>query len=222
VIGKKVQVDKRAENNTVEIARGVDELERKAFPRVSNIATILGLPLPLAAVQILYVNLATDGLPALALAVDPPEGDVMKHRPRDPKSSIFTTRLLCMMGLSGAWSTVVNLSIFAWALRNDMSIDEATSICFVTLVLLQFWNAYMFRSDTRSGLRRPFGNWWLNLAVLWEAVLLFIIVEVPFFQKLMGTYPLPPRDWVIVILASATIIPVMELFKIFWKQKETT
>jgi Ca2+-transporting ATPase len=60
----------------------------------------------------------------------------------------------------------------------------------------------------------------LNAAVLWEALLLVIIVEVPFFQKLMGTYPLPLRDWIIVILASATIIPVMELFKIFWKQKE--
>ena len=64
-------------------------------------ATLLGLPLPLTAVQILYVNLATDGLPALALAVDPPEADLMKRRPRNPCTSIFTRPVVTLMVIGG-------------------------------------------------------------------------------------------------------------------------
>jgi len=63
---------------------------------------LFGLPLPLSAVQILYVNLATDGLPALALAVDPPEEDLMRHRPRDAKAGIFTRPVVTLMAVGGA------------------------------------------------------------------------------------------------------------------------
>ncbi len=79
-------------------------------------ATLLGWPLPLSAVQILYVNLATDGLPALALAVDPPEADLMRRPPRDPRMGIFTRPLLTLMAVGGLWSALVNLSMFRWAL----------------------------------------------------------------------------------------------------------
>ena len=79
-------------------------------------ASLLGLPLPLTAVQILYVNLATDGLPALALAVDPPEADLMQRPPRDPRVGIFTRPVLTLTLLGGAWSMLVNIGLFAWAL----------------------------------------------------------------------------------------------------------
>ena len=80
-------------------------------------ASLLGLPLPLSAVQILYVNLATDGLPALALAVDPPENDLMRRPPRNPKTGIFTRPVVTLMILGGLWSTLVNLGLFAWAIE---------------------------------------------------------------------------------------------------------
>ena len=73
-------------------------------------ATLAGLPLPLSAVQILYVNLATDGLPALALAVDPPEADLMRRPPRDPRRGIFTAPVVTLMLVGGCWSAVVNLA----------------------------------------------------------------------------------------------------------------
>ena len=79
-------------------------------------ATLAGLPLPLTAVQILYVNLATDGLPALALAVDPPEPDLMRRPPRNPRTGIFTRPVVALMLVGGLWSTLVNLGLFAWAL----------------------------------------------------------------------------------------------------------
>ena len=66
--------------------------------------------------QILYVNLATDGLPALALAVDPPERGLMQRPPRDPRTGIFTRPVVLLMLAGGVWSAIVNLSLFVWAL----------------------------------------------------------------------------------------------------------
>ena len=134
-------------------------------------ASLLGLPLPLSAVQILYVNLATDGLPALALAVDPPEDDLMRRPPRNPKTGIFTRPVVILMLLGGIWSTLINLGLYIWATNSGRSAAEATTMTFVSLVLIQFFKAYNFRSDRQSVLHRPFANKWLNRAIVWELVL---------------------------------------------------
>ena len=180
-------------------------------------ATLLGLPLPLTAVQILYVNLATDGLPALALAVDPPEPDLMRRPPRNPRSGIFTRPVVTLMMVGGGWSAAINLGMFAWALDSGRSITEAMAMTFVSLVLIQFLKAYNFRSDRTSVLHRPFANRWLNLAVFWELVLLMLIVYVPVLQKPFGTISLQPMEWAALIGASATIVPVLELAK--WMER---
>ncbi len=176
-------------------------------------ATLLGMPLPLAAVQILYVNLATDGLPALALAVDPPESDLMQRKPRNPRIGIFTRPVVTLITAGGLWSGVVNLGLFAWALQSGRSTAEAMTMTFVSLVLIQFFKAYNFRSDLHSVLRRPFANKWLNCAILWELGLLTLIVYTPFLQKPFGTYALSLVDWLIVVGLSLTISPVLELVK---------
>ena len=178
-------------------------------------ATLLGLPLPLSAVQILYVNLATDGLPALALAVDPPDPDLMRRRPRNPKTGIFTRPVVSLMLVGGVWSTLVNLGLFIWAINSGRSLQEAMTMAFVSLVLIQFFKAYNFRSDRQSVLRKPFANKWLNLAILWELLLLALIIYVPFLQNPFGTYSLPWIDWVIVGVLAATVMPVLELTKVF-------
>jgi Ca2+-transporting ATPase len=176
-------------------------------------ATLLGLPLPLSAVQILYVNLATDGLPALALAVDPPEPDLMQRKPRNPRIGIFTRPVVSLMLVGGLWSAVVNLSLFAWALNSGHSIEEAMTMTFVSLVLIQFFKAYNFRSDRHSVLNKPFANKWLNLAIVWELLLLAVIVYLPFLQTPFGTFGLPLVDWAIVIVLAFTVSPVLELTK---------
>ncbi len=180
-------------------------------------AALLGLPLPLTAVQILYVNLATDGLPALALSVDPPEPDIMRRKPRNPRTGIFTRSVVTLMILGGLWSAIVNLSLFAWALNSGRSIAEAMTMTFVSLVLIQFFKAYNFRSDRHSVLNRPFANKWLNLAILWELLLLSGIVYLPFLHEPFGTFSLPLIDWAIVVGAAFTISPVLELAK--WMER---
>ncbi|HEY4580032.1 MAG TPA: cation-translocating P-type ATPase C-terminal domain-containing protein [Candidatus Acidoferrales bacterium] len=180
-------------------------------------ATLLGLPLPLSAVQILYVNLATDGLPALALAVDPPERDLMRRKPRNPRTGIFTRPVITLMLVGGLWSAAINLGVFVWALNSGRSLDESMTMTFVLLVLIQFFKAYNFRSDRLSVLVRPFANKWLNLAIVWELVLLALIVYVPVLHDPFGTFSLPLIDWAIVILSSFTISPVLELAK--WMER---
>lgn len=180
-------------------------------------ASLLGMPLPLTAVQILYVNLATDGLPALALAVDPPEPDLMCRPPRDPRSGIFTRPVLTLTVLGGMWSMIVNLALFAWALSSGRGVAEAVTMTFVSLVLIQFFKAYNFRSDRHSVLIRPFANKWLNLAVSWELAALALIIYLPVLNKPFGTFPLTVEDWIIVSAAAFTVTPVLELAK--WMER---
>jgi len=176
-------------------------------------ATLADLPLPLSAVQILYVNLATDGLPALALAVDPPEDDLMHRRPRDPRRGIFTAPVVALMLIGGFWSTIVNLLLFVWARQSGRSSEEAMTMTFVSLVLIQFVKAYNFRSDRHSVLRRPFANRWLNIAILWELMLLLLVVYLPFLHRAFGTFSLTLTDWAIVVGLAFTVAPVLELAK---------
>ncbi|MBO9363202.1 MAG: cation transporting ATPase C-terminal domain-containing protein, partial [Thermoflexus sp.] len=90
---------------------------------------------------------------------------------------------------------------------------EAMTMAFVSLVLIQFFKAYNFRSDRHSVLRQPFANRWLNRAILWEGAMLLLLIYVPFLRDLFGIYSLPPIDWAIVLMAAATVVPVLELVK---------
>ena len=180
-------------------------------------SVLLGLPLPLTAVQILFVNLVTDGLPALALAVDPPETDLMKRKPRDPRTGIFSRPVVILMVLGGIWSALINLGLFTWAIKPGRSIQDAMTLTFISLILIQFFKAYNYRSEQHSVLNHPFVNKWLNAAILWDLVLLILVVYMPVLQRPFGTFSLTLIDWLIVIGLSLTITPILELAK--WIQK---
>jgi Ca2+-transporting ATPase len=180
-------------------------------------ATLLGMPLPLATVQILYINLATDGLPALALSVDPPESDLMRRAPRDPRTGIFTRPVIILMVIGGVWLAIANLIMFYWAMNSGRSADEARTMTFVSVVLFEFFKAYSFRSDRNSIFRKPFENKWLNIAIVWELVLLSLIVYLPVLHPVFGTFSLTLTDWIIISILSITVIPVLEIAK--WMQR---
>jgi Ca2+-transporting ATPase len=207
----------------VEEGRGIFDNIKKylMFLLSSNIGEIglmagtalLGMPLPLTAVQILYVNLATDGLPALALAVDPPKADLMQRPPRDPHGGIFGPRVVALMLVGGAWSMIVNVGLFAWLLHSGRPLPEAMTLTFVSLVLIQFLKAYSYRSDRASVLRRPFANRWLNLAVAWEVMLLALVLYLPVLQAPFDTFAMTSTDWAIVLGVAVTVLPVLDAAK---------
>ena len=185
---------------------------------------LIGLPygaIPLIAIQILWVNLATDGLPAIALSVDPPDPDIMRQKPRPRGQGVFTRPVVILMTVGGVWSCLVNLGIFKWALDAGRGMIEAQGLCFLTLVLIQFFKAYNFRSDKHSIFKIGFfRNKWLNLAVLWELMLLVLIVYTPFLQRPFHTFSLSGFDWAIVILLACTIFPVLEIAKAIIRLQE--
>ncbi len=187
----------------------------------SNVGEILvvaaaafgGLPMPLTAVQILCVNLATDGLPALALAFDPPASDLMRQPPRDPRGGLFTRSTVLLMLAGGVWSAIVNLTLFVWALSAGRPLAEAMTLTFVSLVLIQFFKAYNFRSDRQSVFERPFANRWLNLSVLVQVPFLVAIVHWTPLQAVFDTRSLDLADWAILVAVAATVSPVLEIAK---------
>jgi Ca2+-transporting ATPase len=176
-------------------------------------ASLMGFPAPLSAVQILYVNLATDGLPALALALDPPEPDLMARPPRKAQRSIFSRRVVTLLLAGGIWSMIVNLGIFLFMLSIGRTKDEAMTMTFVTLVLTEFFKAYNFRSDRLSVFTGTFKNKWLNMAIFWELCLLLVIIYVPFFHAAFHTYYLPLADWGIALVLGASVTVVLEVVK---------
>lgn len=161
----------------------------------------------------LYINLSTDGLPALALSVDPPEADLMQRQPRNPRSGIFSRPIISLMLVGGVWLALANLGLFVWAINTDHSVAEAMTMTFVVVVLFEFVKAYNFRSDRHSVFRRPWANKWLNLAIIWELLLLVLIVYLLVLHVPFSTYSLPLSDWAIVLALALTVIPVLEIAK---------
>ena len=179
---------------------------------------LLGLPagtIPLIAIQILYVNLATDGLPAIALSVDPPVPDIMRQKPRPRNQTIFTAPVLRYLAGAGIWTAFVSLAIFLWALKSGRSFLEAQSMCFVTLILVQFFNAFNCRSSEHSLFKIGITtNKWLLLAIAWECVMLGLVVYLPILQGPFNTYSLSLTDWLIAIFSASTIFIVAEIYKL--------
>ncbi len=137
----------------------------------------------------------------------------MQRRPRDPRAGIFTRPVVTLMLIGGIWSGVVNLSLFLWASHSGRSLAEAMTMTFSSLVLIQFFKAYNFRSDRHSVLRAPFANRWLNLAIIGELALMPVMVYVPFLQGPLSTAPLSLLDWAIVLVLAFSVSPLLEAAK---------
>ena len=176
-------------------------------------ASVLGKPLPLSAVQILYVNLATDGLPAIALSVDPPERDLMSRPPRSRESGIFSRPVITLIVVGGLASSLITLGLFTWALTTGSQLAEAMTMTFATLVLIEFFKAYSYRSDRHSLREGFFANKWLHLAIAWELLMLVLVINVPFLQDAFGTTTLSVEEWLRVAGLAFLIVPVLETTK---------
>ncbi|NLN48141.1 MAG: calcium-translocating P-type ATPase, PMCA-type, partial [Clostridiales bacterium] len=184
-------------------------------------ASILKLPIPLIPIQILWVNLVTDGLPAMALGIDPPDKGIMYRKPRKKNESIFSQGLGLKILLRGLFIGIGTLAVFALMLYltyND--IKKARSCAFATLVLCQLIFVFECRSEKRSVIRiNPLTNIHLILAVICSLGLLLMVIYIPFFQKIFQTVALNKIEWIIVVFSS-TIWTVLSILTSFFYRKQ--
>ncbi|WEZ01954.2 calcium-translocating P-type ATPase, SERCA-type [Bacillus subtilis] len=167
-------------------------------------AMLLGLPLPLVPIQILWVNLVTDGLPAMALGMDQPEGDVMKRKPRHPKEGVFARKLGWKVVSRGFLIGVATILAFIIVYhRNPENLAYAQTIAFATLVLAQLIHVFDCRSETSVFSRNPFQNLYLIGAVLSSILLMLVVIYYPPLQPIFHTVAITPGDWMLVIGMSA-------------------
>ena len=184
---------------------------------------LMGVPagiVPLVAVQILFVNLATDGLPAIALSVDPPEPDIMQRKPRPRQQSIFTPDVIGYLLVAGVWTAAVALVAFLWAMNTrtgseEEVLREAQSICFITIILVEFFSALNYRSLKYSVFKVGFfKNKWLLLSIAFQIPLLIAIIYWEPMQNAFKTHSLDGEEWLIAVGLAASIFVVLELFKL--------
>ena len=159
---------------------------------------LAGLPVPLLPIQILWVNLVTDGLPAVALGFDPPEKDIMKQKPRDPEESIFSHGLAGLIITRGILIGLATLAVYASLLWFTADIGLARTGGFVTLVLSQLIHVFECKSETRNIFRIPlFNNIFLVLAVICSLVMMLGVIYIPVLQNIFKTVPLGLNEWMI-------------------------
>lgn len=167
-------------------------------------AMILALPLPLVPIQILWVNLVTDGLPAMALGLDQPEGDVMKRKPRNPREGVFARGLGWKVISRGFLIGIATLFAFIISYKqNPEHLEYAQTIAFATLVLAQLIHVFDCRSDHSIFARNPFGNPYLVWAVLSSVILMVMVIYFPPLQTVFHTVSIVPRDWLLIVAMSA-------------------
>ncbi|MDB5085536.1 MAG: ATPase, partial [Bacilli bacterium] len=174
-------------------------------------AMLMGLPLPLLPIQILWVNLVTDGLPAIALAVDSAENDIMQKPPRNVKESVFARGLGRRILSRGILIGIMTLGVFMYALKlYPDELLKAQTMAFATLVMAQLIHVFDCRSVEKGIFSRNFfGNVWLLLSVISSIVLMLIAIYVPIFQPIFKTVPLGALDWFLVLIGGA--IPTFAL-----------
>lgn len=179
------------------------------------VAIVINWPIPLKPIHILWVNLVTDSLPALALGVDPGSADVMKEKPRSQDESIFAEGGLIYLLFNGGFIGLITLIAFRYGLK-DGSLIHGQTMAFLVLSISQLFHSINNRSLKQSifkvGILK---NKFLIYSVVLGIVLQVAVVQIPIFNSAFGTVPLTSMDWIIVVGMSISIIIINEIVKVF-------
>ena len=185
-------------------------------------AAIAGLPLPLLPLHLLWINVVTDGLPALALVVDPAEADVMRRRPRDPEEPMLGREQWRAILLTGGLQAAVTLAVFAWALA-ARDLAEARNLAFSVLVFGELFRAFAARSSTRLFWEvGAFTNIKLLGVVLVSALIQLGIHHIPAAQAVFELQPLSGADCLLTVLCALIPVTVIEVAKLLRRGSRAT
>ncbi|MCS6292657.1 MAG: cation-translocating P-type ATPase [Nitrospira sp.] len=178
-------------------------------------AALLGLPLPLLPIQILWMNLVTDGIPALALAVDPKAPDLMKRQPRLPTARLLDRGRLFAIGAEGLMLSAIALGAFSYSLYGlHQNIEQARTVAFTVMVVAQLVHAFNCRSERWSlfqlgaGTNRP-----LLWAFLFSCAVQVAVLTVPAVSPIFKVAPLPIEDWWLMGAMGVLPFAIMEVSK---------
>lgn len=164
-------------------------------------AAFMGLPLPLIPIQILWINLVTDGLPALALGVDPPDNDIMTRPPRKSNESIFSRGLGTQIVFSGFLIGISSIAAFtASMLLTGGDLGKARTVVFATIIIAELLYSFESRSEYKSVFEEGFfKNPYLVFANLSSFALMLLVMHNSFLSSIFETKPLSANDWLIIL-----------------------
>lgn len=214
--------------NAIEEGRGIYDNIRKFVNYLlsSNLAEVLviflgmiifaplfGLGLPLTPIHILWINLVTDGLPAIALGLDPFEEGIMKRKPRKTKEHIITKEMLVNILVLGSVMAIMILALF-WLYKDSL---KAQTVAFTALVVFELVRLHMIRSQYRLPI---FSNLFLISAVAVSLLLQVVILYIPAFADAFGVVPLEFLDWVWIITAALSLVGISKIVN-FIRRKGT-
>jgi len=185
------------------------------------------LVLPLLATQLLWINLVTDGAPALALGVDPPHAGVMRHPPRPVDEGVITRRMWIGILFVGSISAVGTLVILDWSLPGGLiegsgNLRYAQTMAFTTMVFFSVFTVFNARSDERSAFAGLFSNKWLWAAIALALLLQAAVIYIPFLQQAFSTVGLSAGDWLRCAAVASSVLWLREGSKLItraWTMK---
>ncbi len=179
-----------------------------------TLALLCGLPLPLGAVQLLWLNLVTNGIQDVALAFEGGEPGVMKHPPRSPEEGMFNRLMISQTLVSGLTMGLLAFSTWAWLLANGMGEAEARNLVLLLMVLLENVHVFNCRSERISAFKVPLHrNRVLIAGVLIAQGIHILSMQLPFMQRILGVAPVTVQSWFALLGMAGLLLLAMEIFK---------
>lgn len=225
------------DDNFASIVNGIEE-GRIAYDNVRKVVWLListsvaeltlfalalatGLPLPLFAAQLLWLNLVTNGIQDVALAFERGEPGVIKRQPRRPDEPIFNRRMIEQVLISGLWIGVVAYATFYYLTQHlHMPVDEARNLLLLLMVLFENIHIFNCRSEERSLFKVPIsGNWLLIITVVLAQAVHIAALHIPGLSSVLGTQPVPLKTWGILLLVALSVLVVVEMYKALRSRK---
>ncbi len=188
-----------------------------------GLAIFAGMPMPLIPVQLLWLNLVTNGIQDVALAFEPGEGDVLERKPRSPEEPIIDRLMIERTVVAAGVCGFVGFAAFAWMLRQGWSDQEARNGILLLMVLFENFHIGNCRSETKSAFSlSPLRSPMLLGAALGALALHVFSMHAPFMQKVLECHPVSARTWVVLAVCAFLVVPAIEVHKYFWSRRMKT
>jgi magnesium-transporting ATPase (P-type) len=180
-----------------------------------------GWPLPYLAVQVLWINLVTNGLQDVALAFEKGEPGLLDEPPRDPGEGVINRGMLSRLAWVSLLITVATLGVFYWMLQRDVPMDQARSVAMTQMVMFQFFHVFNSRSFRRSVFQVPLSaNPFLAISLAVAIVAHIGALHLPFMQLIFDTTPLSPGQWATVVGIGSLVVVASEIDKALLRRRD--